>query len=328
VPLDADAAAYLSELARIGSPAISELPPVVARRLFDEGSAPQFGAIDHIESVSDLTIEGPNGQILLRVYRPHTDRDLPTVAFFHGGGWVVGSLDSHDGLCRALAKRASVLVVAVDYRLAPEHPFPAGLEDAWAATKWLSQTATRFGGRTDILVVAGDSAGGNLAASVALRARDKKLPLALQLLVYPVMDCDFDRQSYRQYAEGYGLTRDAMMWFWDQYAPLPDRFSPEASPLRADDICGIAPALIVTAEFDPLRDEGEEYARRHLAAGVPVELRRYDGLIHGFGRHPAFVPRALKAIDETAVLLRNALESKIATPPEEIPQTHDRTGRP
>jgi acetyl esterase len=233
---------------------------------------------------------------------------LPILAYYHGGGWVVGSLDTHEGVCRALANRARCLVVAVDYRLAPEHPFPAAVEDAWAAVEWLSENAAEIGGDPGRLAVGGDSSGGNLAAVMALRARDRGLRLAFQLLVYPVTDHDLDSPSYLANADGYGLRRESMRWFWDQYLSDPaQRSHPEASPLRASDLAGVAPALVLTCEYDPLRDEGEAYAERLRRAAVPVSISSYEGMIHGFFRMPAVIDAACRALDETGSALRKAL---------------------
>ena len=201
---------------------------------------------------------------------------------------------------------AGCVVVSVDYRLAPEHRFPAALDDAWAVTAWLAEHADEVGGRPDALAVGGDSAGGNLAAVCALRARDAGIPVALQLLVYPVCDADLETQSYVELAEGYGLTAKAMAWFWDQYLPDGDRFDPDASPLRAVDLGRVAPALVITADYDVLRDEGEAYAARLREAGVPVTLSRYEGLIHGFFRMPSMIARANDALAEAASALGGA----------------------
>ncbi len=236
----------------------------------------------------------------MRVYRPLSTEILPVVIWFHGGGWVVGSLDSHDPVCRALANRTPCVVVAVDYRLAPEAPFPAALDDSWAATQWVAAEALKLGADASRIVVAGDSAGGNLAAAVALRARDAGLELALQVLVYPVTDSDLDSESYTRLATGLNLTRAKMAWYWAQYLGGAEGSSPEASPLRAPDLAGVAPALVQTAEHDPLLSEGEAYAARLAEAGVPVTLTRYDGVIHGFIRMPALVAEADFSLAEIA----------------------------
>jgi acetyl esterase len=306
MPLDPHAQAYLDSLA--------ELPPLETLSVDDarastEARAPElFGPADEVASTEDRAIPGPNGPIRVRIYRPSAPREvLPAVVYFHGGGWVIGSLDTHDGVCRALCARTPSVVVAVDYRLAPEHRFPAAVEDAWAATAWVHERAGELMVVPGKLAVGGDSAGGNLAAVIALRARDRGLPLALQLLVYPVCDYDLETPSYREKAAGYGLTRAAMAWFWDHYlGPGGDGFHPDASPLRAADLSGLAPAHILTAEYDPLLDEAEAYARRLQEAGVPTTLSRYDGLIHGFIRMPAVLARTEQALDECAAALRAA----------------------
>jgi len=235
----------------------------------------------------------------VRIYRAD-DRELPGLVWFHGGGWTIGSLDSHDRLCRTLAARCGCALVSADYRLAPEHPYPAAVEDAWTATLWASR---RFAG----LAIGGDSAGGHLAAAVALRARDRGLPLALQALVYPATDGGLDTPSFREHADVPNLTREVMHWFWDQFCPVELRAEPEASVLRAPDLRGVASAFVLTAEYDVLRDEGEAYARRLLDAGVPVMLTRYEGQIHGFLRMPAVIERAREAIDQVAESVRTAL---------------------
>jgi acetyl esterase len=259
-----------------------------------------WGLPDDVDEVVDLLIPGPAGTLRVRVYRPLSTELLPVVIWFHGGGWVVGTLDSHDPVCRALANRTPCVVVAVDYRLAPEAPFPAAVEDSWAATQWVEREALKLGGDASRLVVAGDSAGGNLAAALALRARDSGLDLALQVLVYPVTDSDLDSESYLRLATGLNLTRAKMEWYWEQYLGGADGSHPEASPLRAPDLAGVAPALVQTAEHDPLLSEGEAYAARLAEAGVPVTLTRYEGVIHGFIRMPALVAEADFALAEIA----------------------------
>jgi acetyl esterase len=295
--MDPQVTAWLERARELGVPAYHEVSLAEARRLADEGGPALFGEPDPVRSVEDADADG----VPVRVYRPE-EGDLPALVYFHGGGWVVGSLDSHDALCRTLAARSGCALVAVDYRLAPEHRFPAALEDAWTATQWAAQRFPR-------LAVGGDSAGGTLAAVVALRARDRGLPLALQVLVYAATDFSFDTDSYREHGTGTNLTEEGMRWFWAQY--LPDDAAgadPEASPLRAGDLAGVAPALVITAEYDPLRDEAEAYAARLEAVGVPVVLTRYDGLVHGFLRMPAVIDRATNGIDEVAGAVRAALQ--------------------
>jgi acetyl esterase len=238
------------------------------------------GEAEPVFAVDDLDADG----VPVRVYRPSPEPDLPVVVYLHGGGWTIGSVAEFDPIVRQLANASGAIVVSVDYRLAPEHPFPAPLDDCWTAIQWVAAHASELGGDPARLAVAGDSAGGNLAAVCALLARDAGAPpLALQVLVYPVTDCDFTTGSYRANGEGYLLSEQQMRWFFDCYtrggASATDW---RISPLRAPSFAGVAPAIVVTAEFDPLRDEGEEYARRLTEAGVPVTLERYDGIIHAF----------------------------------------------
>jgi acetyl esterase len=268
-----------------------------------------LGEPQPVARVKDHRVPGQGGEIPLRLYHPGGDEPLPAVVFFHGGGWVVGNIETHDGYCRALAHAAGVIVASVDYRLAPEHPFPAGVEDAYAATCWVAKHASQLGADPKRLVVAGDSAGGNLAAAVALMARDRGGPtLALQLLIYPITDCNFETPSYRDNAEGYFLTRETMIWFWKHYLPSEaDRRQAYASPLRAASLRGLPPALVLTAEYDPLRDEGEAYAQRLTDAGVSTKLIRYDGMIHGFVRRLRIFQAARTALHDVAAALRQPL---------------------
>jgi acetyl esterase len=244
----------------------------------------------------------------VRVYRPSPDPGLPVFVVFHGGGWVIGSAEEFDGIARQLANASGAVVVSVDYRLAPEHPYPAPLDDCWRALQWTVAHAAEFGADATRIAVGGDSAGGNLAAVCAHRARDEGLDLALQVLVYPVCDCDFGTASYSDNAEGYLLEREEMQWFFDCYTGggKHDPADPSISPLRAPNLAGVAPALVVTAEFDPLRDEGEAYAARLRAAGVEVETRRYDGLIHGFFGCPGAFDTSRDAMTLVGTAVRRA----------------------
>jgi acetyl esterase len=279
--------------------------PLEALRAGPEAEVPEiWGEPDEVDQVEDRMIPGPAGPLRLRIYSPRSDAPLPGLVWLHGGGWVVGSLDSHDGLCRALAARTPCVVVAVDYRLAPEHPFPAGLEDAWAATVWTAGEAEALGIDPARVAVGGDSSGGNLAAVVALRARDRGVPLALQVLVYPVADSDLDRPSYSEHGIGLNLSTAKMEWYWGLYMHGADAAHPDASPLRAEELAGVAPALVLTAEHDILRSEGEAYAARLAEAGVPVTCTGYEGMIHGFIRMPALVDDATKAANEIVSALR------------------------
>jgi acetyl esterase len=303
MPVSPDVREFLSKLDELGAPRYGEQPTDVARQVMEDGAPALFGPFEPV-AYEDTAIPGPGGPIPVRIYRP--DIRIGTLVYFHGGGWVLGNIKTADAVCATLAHRAGATVISVDYRLAPEHRFPAAVEDAWAATTWAHDRRAELGsaGR---LAVGGDSAGGNLSAVVARHARDQGIEVALQLLVYPVTDADLDTGSYRDNASGYWLTRDGMAWFWDQYVPDGDRFHPDASPLRADDLSGVAPALVITAEFDPLRDEGEAYAERLAQAGVDVTLRRYDGLVHGFFRCPAVMAASEDALDLASKALARAL---------------------
>ncbi len=265
---------------------------------------------DAVASVADRTIPGPAGPLGLRVYTPLGGTGpFPLLVFFHGGGFVVCDLDTHDALCRNLCAGAGCVVASVDYRLAPEHRFPAAPDDCLAATRWAAEHAAELGADPARVAVAGDSAGGNLAAVVALRARDEGGPrLAAQLLLYPTTDAAAaGMPSLAENAEGYGLTRRDMAWFKDRYFNDPsDAGNPHASPLRAADLRGLPPALVQTAEYDPLRDEGEAYAARLREAGVPTTVSRRTGMIHGFLFFPGLVRAADAALDEACAWLRGA----------------------
>jgi acetyl esterase len=295
---------YLSSL---GLPPIDQVSPSEARRHYRGTRAALRPPVPDLPEVRDLAAEGLAGAIPLRLYRPG-EGALPALIFFHSGGWVVGDLDTHDVICRQIAKQAGVAVIAVDYRLAPEHRFPAAVEDAWSATTWVAAHASELGIDPRRIAVGGDSAGGGLAAVVALMARDSRTPrLSLQVLVYPATDLRADSASYSTYAEGYFLTRAIMQWYIAQYAPTPGAIDDwRASPLRAPWVHGVAPALIITAELDPLRDEGEAYARRLQGARVAVDHHRLDGMIHGFLTMGGKVDAANQAVAAIAAALRNA----------------------
>ena len=311
MPLDPAIKPLLDAMAANGGPALDEMEPAEARVFFEQSSV-AIPAAEEIElpHVENRTIPGPAGEIPVRIYRPEADGTLPVLVFFHGGGWVIGGLDTHDGTCRLLCRDARCVVVSVDYRLAPEHRYPAAAEDCFAATKWVAENAAAIGADPARLAVGGDSAGGNLGAVVALMARDQGGPaLAFQLLIYPVTDADFSRTSYVDNAEGYFLTTSAMKWFWGHYVPdEAGRGEAYCAPLRAGDLAGLPPALVLTAEFDPLRDEGEAYAARLQEAGVSTTLTRYDGMIHGFYSMTGLAPAALEAVEESVAALKHAFE--------------------
>ncbi len=301
--LDAKAAA--------GGPPLWELAPGDARAGVD-AIASVIGAGPHVASVRDIMIPAQAGRRLkARVYSPSADAP-GVIVYFHGGGWVVGSLDGWDASCRAIAVASGCDVVSVDYRLAPEHIFPAAADDAFDALVWVASGAPDGLAAGRPVVVAGDSAGGNLAAVCALRARDAGgPPLAMQLLVYPVTDCDLERRSYFEYdGDELILNRRDMVWFWDHYVPdAAARVNPDASPLRARDLGGLPPAYVITAEHDPLREEGFEYAERLRAARVPVEHRHFGSQIHGFFTFVNVLDDADKAVADAGGAIRAAVEA-------------------
>jgi acetyl esterase len=300
--------ALLDQVAASGRPPLHHQSVAQARAFHDQDAAALNGPAAPVAAVGDRVVEGPGGQLPLRVYTPQGEPPFPIVVWFHGGGWVVGTLDSYDPLCRALAAAVPAVVVSVGYRLAPEHPWPAAVEDAYAATLWASRNAAGLGGAQDRLAVAGDSAGGNLAAVVALGARDRGGPaIAFQLLVYPALDAAGGTASWRDHAEGFHLTAAGMRWYWDHYLGGADGRAPDASPLRAAFLGGLPPALVIVAEHDVLRDEGEAYAARLAAAGVAATATRYPGMVHGFFRWRAVTATADTALAEAAAALGSAL---------------------
>jgi acetyl esterase len=248
------------------------------------------------------------------VYTPAGSGPFPALVFFHGGGWVMGSVPGSDATCRSLANAAGCVIVSVEYRLAPEHKFPAAAEDCYAATRWAAENAGAIDVDPARIAVGGVSAGGNLAAVVPLMARDRGGPtLVHQLLVVPVIDRDFSTASYRQNAEGYGLGRDAMIWYWNHYLRGDeDARNPYAAPLQATDLSGLPPATVLTAEYDPLRDEGAAYAHRLRGAGVPVQHTCYDGMIHAFFSMASVITKGRQAVDDAAAALRIAFAQQPA----------------
>ena len=308
--IDPEAAAYLSWMQSLGLPALAEQGVDEARRRSRLRVSVLAGEPEPVASIEDAVAPGPRGPIACRVYTPVRGDMLPALLYLHGGGWVLGDIDSHDSACRALARRAGCIVVNVDYRLAPEHRFPEPLEDAWAALAWLYENAAAIGVDPERIAVGGDSAGGNLSAVLARWARDRGGPkVAAQLLIYPVTDFDLDTPSYRTVGTGYGLTRESMRWYWEQYLSHPgDGASPDASPLRATDFSNLAPALVITCELDPLESEGSAYAAALRAAGVSVEHIHEPDMIHGYIRMAGAIGRARKSWDDCARFLRRELE--------------------
>ncbi|MBT9331459.1 alpha/beta hydrolase [Paracidobacterium acidisoli] len=283
MPLDAKVRSILDAQAAKHARPLTRITPEEARGRVEEiVAAVRLTDLPQVR-VADINIPGPGGAIPARVYRPEKQGVFPAVVHFHGGGWVMGTLDSHDPFCRYLCGAADAVVVSVDYRLAPEHRFPAAVEDSEAAVLYVLDHAAEFSADPHAVLVSGDSAGGNLAAVVALRLRGRK-KLRGQILLFPITDhYSSAYPSYEENAKGYGLERDGMIWFWNHYLPHPQEIHhPDASPLRAADLSGLPPALVVTGEYDVLRDEGVKYAERLKEAGVPVTHLHYDDMHHNF----------------------------------------------
>jgi acetyl esterase len=300
--------AQLDQMAASGRPPLQQRSVAQARAFHVQDAPALNGPAGPVASVQDRMVPGPAGELPVRIYAPEGEPPFPIVVWFHGGGWVVGTLDSYDPLCRALAAAVPAVVVSVDYRLAPEHRWPAAVEDAYAATMWASRHAAELGGAQHRLAVAGDSAGGNLAAVVALGARDRGGPaIAFQLLVCPALGVAGDTGSWREFAEGLDLTAAGMRWYWDHYLGEADGAAPDASPARAAFLGGLPPALVIGASHDILRDEGEAYAARLADAGVAAAATRIPGVVHGFFRWRAVTPAADQALQQAAGALRTAL---------------------
>ena len=305
--LDGKIREVIRHLEQEGIPSYYTLSVGEVRRL-SEDMVKRFAAPrPNLALVRDLVAPTPNARIPVRAYVPRNQTDLPLLVYFHGGGWVVGDLDIADWLCRSIALAADCVVFSVDYRLAPENKFPTPVEDCYWAMKWVTETGIERYADLRRVAVGGDSAGGNLAAAVCLMARDRREPsISFQLLICPVTNHCFDTESYRKYADGYLLTLKDMEWFWNHYLrDQKDGQNPYASPLLGD-LRYLPPALIMTAEFDPLRDEGEAYAERLLQAGVPARIVRYDSMIHNWTDF-AHLKQTTMAIEDAAIELRKAL---------------------
>ena len=305
MPLDPQIVNVMEQVAALGFPAAHTVSPQEARanaKLRARAPGPD------VANVADQTIPSPDGDVPVRIYTPEGDGPFPILAWFHGGAWVVGDLESADGVARSLCVGGQCLVVSVDYRLAPETKFPGPADDCWAAMTWAVENASSLNGDASRLAVGGDSAGGNLAAAMSLMAADRGGPaIALQVLIYPVTDVDFNTVSYDVNGEGYSLTKTTMQWYWDHYlSGLEDASNPYAALLQAKSLAGQPPALVITAEYDPLRDEGEAYAKRLQDAGVAATATRYDGVIHGFFTMGAVVDKGQQAVDEASAAIRNA----------------------
>ena len=305
MPLDSQVQNVLDMLAELNLPANHTVSAQEARE--NARQRPRAPGPE-VAKVEDRMIAGPGGDLPVRIYTPAGPGPFPILVWFHGGGWVIGDLESADGTARHLTVETGCVTVSVDYRLAPETKFPGAADDCYAATVWAAGHAAEIQGDATRLAVGGDSAGGNLAAAVSLMARDRNGPnIAFQLLIYPVTEHNFDTISYKDNAEGYSLTRDSMIWYWDHYlSDASDAANPYAAPMQASDLSQLPPALVITAEYDPLRDEGEAYGKRLQDAGVPTTCSRYDGVIHGFYGMSAVVDKAKQAITESATALKAA----------------------
>ncbi|QBD75041.1 alpha/beta hydrolase [Ktedonosporobacter rubrisoli] len=304
MPIDPQVQAMLDQMAALGFPPLETLPVKDVRSLIP---TPASGRV--LGGIEDRQITGPAGKLWLRLYTPEGKGPFPILVFAHGGGWVYGSIESHDALCRELTHAANCITISVGYRLAPEHPYPAALEDCYAATCWAIEHASSFNGDPARVAVGGDSAGGNLATVVALMARDHNgPPLVYQLLLYPITDhYSRSKPSYEENGEGYMVTKKHLIWCWDHYISSGEEAKqPYVSPLQAQDLSGLPPALVITAEYDPLRDEGECYAKRLQEAGVPVALKRHNGMIHGFVDMYGVLDSGKQALADLAAGLRAA----------------------
>jgi acetyl esterase len=307
MPLDPQAQRVIEAMAALNLKPVEESTPAEARESIRTRTA-ALGPFPDVAAVVDHRVPVSGGQIIVRAYSPGGPGPHPALVYYHGGGWVIGDLYTHDGLCRSITNAARCAVLSVDYRLAPESKYPVAVEDSYAALLWIVANAERLGIDRRRMAVGGDSAGGNLATVMALMARDRTGPrLALQVLIYPVTDHDLDTRSYRENATGYILTREGMRWFWNHYlASEAQGREPYASPLHAASLAGLPPALVITAEYDPLCDEGEAYAARLRDAGVPVTLTRYPGMFHGFVRLTNVLDKARTALDEIASSVQKA----------------------
>jgi acetyl esterase len=295
----------LSQGPRVDFAALNERRAIATYLEAARRPVPRPRGVD-VDQVGDIVVGARN--VRVRLYRPAHNSPLPALVYIHGGGWVVGDLEMHDDTCRLLANEARCIVVSVDYRLAPEYPFPVPLDDCWSALCWVNENLADRGWDGSTLAVAGSSSGGNLAAAVALRARNEGLPLALQVLYYPALDSTMSTTSWRELGQGYFLSAAQMAWYWRQYAADDAvRRRPEVSPSHCGGVEAVASALIVTAEYDPLRDEGEAYAHALRAAGVPVRLWRFSGQIHGFLSLGASLPEVREAKLALAALVGAAL---------------------
>lgn len=314
--LDPQAQQFLEIAERSRRPLLESLAPVEARRFYDEMAALAGGEPPKVFAVRDMEIAGPLGPIPLRIYTPRDPEgsSMPVLIYYHGGGYVIGSRDSHDVPCRNLALEADCIVVSVDYRMAPEYPFPEPVEDCWAAATWIVHNAASFGGRADLVAVGGDSAGGNLATVMCLMAKERGGPVFVhQLLVYPGTDMTRNFPSHVELAEGYRLTKPLLDYFMGHYfsGENQDQTDVLCSPLFADDLSGLPPALIISAGYDPLRDENIAYYEKLRDAGVAVRHSHYPGMIHGFISMAGYLDAAKQCFRECGADLKQAFSARL-----------------
>jgi acetyl esterase len=306
MPLDPQVQTMREKAIAAGTPPLYTLSIDEARAADLAAIQAAAGTGEPVHEVIDGTLPGPAGDLPIRTYRPLDTADpLPTLIYFFGGGWTLGNIDTSDAICRSLANAVPCQVITIGYRLAPEHKFPAAVNDSYAATRWIAHHAEAFGADPARLAVAGDSAGGNLAAVVCQLSRSAGPALAAQVLIYPNTDYRGATESMRTNDDPTLFNRRSVAWYWSHYLSTPDEgLDPRVSPLLADDLSGLPPALVITAEYDPLRDEGEAYAGKLRAAGVPVESTRYDGMVHGFVAMAGVLDGGRQAIDQAARYLR------------------------
>jgi acetyl esterase len=289
--------AFLKRLDALNLPQVWQAPVDEIRRN-TQGRTITSGPVENILEISNRFIPGPTADLPVRIYRPTVATNAPAIVYFHGGGWVLNFLDIYDASLARLANQSGATIIAVNYQKAPEHPFPIPFDDCYATLLWVVANATNLGIDENRIGVAGDSAGGNLAAAVALKARDNDIALSVQILIYPATDRNFDTASYKENATGYGLSTQAMQWFWDQYLQGSHHDeNPYAIPMRASSFKALAPAIIITAQYDPLLNDGERYAELLHRDGVPILYKGYEGMIHGFFTNMAVTPTAQEAID-------------------------------
>ena len=308
MPLHRQSKLFVELIRTENRPPWQAMPIEKSREIFT-GFDAAFGEGPILHQVENASFDG----VPVRIYRPSPSKSLPCVMYFHGGGWVIGNLKTHDTLCRHIAEQSGCVVIAVDYRLAPEHKYPAAIDDCYQATSYAVQHATELGIDASRLVVAGDSAGGNLAGAVSLRARDEIAQdtdgprISLQVLIYPAIEADYTTSSYRDFAEGFGLTAETMQWMWEQYWTESNPNDKMYVVLTDNDLSGLPKTHLITAEYDVLRDEGEAFADKLKAAGVDITMKRYDGMLHGFVHFSALFDVGLVAIREFGQLIRETV---------------------